>query len=226
MEVIAAKSALSTVGKLHDAVRCLQEAVEASNRNDTLMKDIASTVCIRAPIIKRLLLEVVHSDDPGIDSAFSQAVEQVVQQMGKARLVVYAWLVKNPLARLAAAGDMERELREVRHVLDRCLEHVQALQVDDIRHRVIDMQQGTQQVQQAVGVYHARVDAVAGQLERLLEGGWRDPRETLAIARFALNMTRKGYVKLKGHTNLVWCVAWSPNGSRVATASLDGTAAL
>jgi WD40 repeat protein len=28
---------------------------------------------------------------------------------------------------------------------------------------------------------------------------------------------------LKGHSNLVWSVSWSPDGSRIASAGFDGT---
>jgi hypothetical protein len=226
MEVVAVSSAVYAVKSLNEASSWLHDAVLASKRNDMVMSDIASTVCIRAPAIKRLLLEIVHSDDADVDRAFCHAIRLVVQEMDKARLVVYGWLVKGPIARLTGASEMEKALKDVRHVLDRSLVHVMALQVDDTQQRVKSFQSGAQQLQQKVGVYSAQVEAVATQLGRLLEGGSSDTARTMEMARFALKLSAKGYVKFKGHTGYVMCVAWSADGSRLVTASGDGTAAL
>jgi Tol biopolymer transport system component len=214
-----AQYALTTVEKLNDAVMSLHEAVLASKRNDGIMQEIARRIRHRAPIIMLLLEEKVHSDRPEIHQAFCDTLESVVAEMDRARLVVYKWLVKGKMARLASAGDMEQALKEARHVMDRGLEDVQALVQYDTRDGVKALQQGAQQLQQRMGAYGAQVEAVAQQLGRLLDRSDSDPAQTLRMARFALDLARKGYVKLKGHTGWVVCVAWSPDGSQLATAS-------
>jgi hypothetical protein len=226
MELAAADSALSAVKTLNSVLRALHEAVLASKRNDAVMVDIANTIYHRAPIIERLLLEIVHSDDAKVHRSFCHAITTVVAQMDRARLVVYTWLVKNPAARMVSAGDMELALKRAREVLDRSLADVQALEVHDTRDRAIAIQQGAMELQQNVVAYGAQVRAVAAQLESLLDGSGSDPAHTLVMAKFALKMSAKGGAKLKGHTHFVGCVAWSPDGTKVATASWDNTAAL
>eukprot|EP00245_Coleochaete_scutata_P008908 TRINITY_DN2820_c0_g1_i1.p1 TRINITY_DN2820_c0_g1~~TRINITY_DN2820_c0_g1_i1.p1 ORF type:complete len:372 (+),score=35.66 TRINITY_DN2820_c0_g1_i1:213-1328(+) len=121
---------IQAVGTLRKVAVELQQAVAATKRNDRELKNKIDTILTRAPAIERLLLDKRRGDNNDLNRSFVLGMERVVDSIQDVLLVVYTWLIKNPLTRMASAVEMKDALVEAHANVRRGLDEIVALQIN------------------------------------------------------------------------------------------------
>lgn len=214
MEATLARSAAS---QLVSAVQALQAAIAACDQNNHECRMVVERVVNRAPIIRDILKEARHFEDKELNKAMAQAMQLAVDAVQEATMVVYQWLAKSRIQKIGSSLHSQPALRNAKERLDNRMDDITAYQTHRIDRRAEQM------VQQA-----GRYDDISRIFEGLLSGNKVDASKeyTVTVARAQLEQAKKRGQALRGHTDSVDTVAWSPDGNWVATASDDHTCAV